>query len=41
MIPVNDFTGVHGNDERIPVESMKSGTKLLYRIVRALCSPQP
>jgi len=41
MIPVSDFTGVHGNDERIPVESMKSGTKLLYRIVRALCSPQP
>jgi acetylornithine deacetylase/succinyl-diaminopimelate desuccinylase-like protein len=41
LIPVSDFSGVHGNDERIQVESMKSGTRLLYRIVRALCSPQP
>lgn len=41
MIPASDFSGVHGNDERIPVDSFKSGTRLLYRIIRNLCGAQP
>jgi acetylornithine deacetylase/succinyl-diaminopimelate desuccinylase-like protein len=40
-IPANDFAGVHGNDERIPVESFREGTKLLYRIVHNLCAAPP
>jgi acetylornithine deacetylase/succinyl-diaminopimelate desuccinylase-like protein len=41
LVPVSDFSGVHGNDERIQVESVKNGTRLLYQIVRALAGPQP
>jgi acetylornithine deacetylase/succinyl-diaminopimelate desuccinylase-like protein len=41
LISVGDFTGVHGNDERIRVDSMKDGTRLLYQIVHSLCSLQP
>ncbi|MCI0489002.1 MAG: M20/M25/M40 family metallo-hydrolase [Blastocatellia bacterium] len=40
LIPAEDFSGVHGNDERIPVESLREGTKLLYRIVHRLCAAQ-
>ena len=36
-----DYSGVHGNDERIPVTAMKEGTQLLYRIVRSFCITQP
>ena len=41
LIPGDDYVGVHGNDERIPVESFRNGTKLLYKIVRHLCYAQP
>ncbi|HLG17987.1 MAG TPA: M20/M25/M40 family metallo-hydrolase [Blastocatellia bacterium] len=38
MIPQGDYNGVHGNDERMPVESIRRGTKLMYRIVQSLCA---
>jgi acetylornithine deacetylase/succinyl-diaminopimelate desuccinylase-like protein len=41
MIPGEDYVGVHGNDERIPVDGFRNGTRLLYRIVRQLCQGQP
>ena len=41
LIPSQDFAGVHGNDERIPVRSYRDGVRLLYNIVRRLCASQP
>jgi acetylornithine deacetylase/succinyl-diaminopimelate desuccinylase-like protein len=41
LIPAEDFGGVHGNDERIPVESFRRGTRLLYEIVLSLCGATP
>jgi len=41
LIPSSDYSGVHGNDERIPVQSFRDGTKLLYKIVQNLCGAQP
>lgn len=41
LIPGEDYVGVHGNDERIPVESFRNGIRLLYRIVRHLCYAHP
>ena len=41
FIQSQDYSGVHGNDERIPVAAMKEGTQLLYRIVRSFCITQP
>src|SRR5262249_60166274 len=38
LIPAPDFSGVHGNNERIPVEQIGKGTKLLYAIVERLCA---
>ncbi len=38
LIPSDAFSGVHGNDENIPVEAFRDGTRLLYRIVRHLCA---
>ena len=41
MIQSQDYNGVHGNDERIPVAAMRAGTQLLYRIVRGFCASPP
>ena len=41
FIQSQDYSGVHGNDERIPVVAVKEGTQLLYRIVRSFCITQP
>lgn len=41
MIPASDFTGVHGNDERIPAGAYRDGIKLLYNVTRRLCASQP
>ena len=41
LIQASDSGGVHGNDERISVESYRDGTKLLYRIVERFCSARP
>jgi acetylornithine deacetylase/succinyl-diaminopimelate desuccinylase-like protein len=37
-IPAVDSGGVHGNDERISIDSLKDGTRLLYDVVEALCA---
>ncbi len=41
FIQSQDYNGVHGNDERIPVAAVREGTQLLYRIVRSFCITQP
>jgi acetylornithine deacetylase/succinyl-diaminopimelate desuccinylase-like protein len=41
LIPGADFNGVHGNNERISVEQVGQGTKLLYAIVERLCRATP
>jgi acetylornithine deacetylase/succinyl-diaminopimelate desuccinylase-like protein len=41
LITGSDFAGVHGNDERISIEAVRNGTKLLYQIVRSFCAAQP
>jgi len=34
MVPVEDGSGVHGNNERISVENVRRGTGMMYEIVR-------
>jgi acetylornithine deacetylase/succinyl-diaminopimelate desuccinylase-like protein len=41
LIESQDYTGVHGNDERISVEALRQGTQLHYRVVRNFCISQP
>jgi acetylornithine deacetylase/succinyl-diaminopimelate desuccinylase-like protein len=41
LIESTDYSGVHGNDERISIPAVRDGTKLLYRIVRGLCGSKP
>jgi acetylornithine deacetylase/succinyl-diaminopimelate desuccinylase-like protein len=41
LIESQDFVGVHGNDERIPVDALRQGVQLLYRLVRNFCISQP
>lgn len=36
ILPDNDLRGIHGNDERISVENMKRGPKVLFEIVEVL-----
>jgi len=36
LIPAGDESGVHGNNERIAVDSVRSGTQLMVEIVRTL-----
>jgi acetylornithine deacetylase/succinyl-diaminopimelate desuccinylase-like protein len=41
LVPSADFNGVHGNNERISVEQVGQGTKLLYTIVERFCRATP
>jgi acetylornithine deacetylase/succinyl-diaminopimelate desuccinylase-like protein len=41
LIPDSDFEGVHGNNERISVENISRGARLMYRIVHRLCAALP
>lgn len=38
LIPQADESGVHGNNERISIENVRTGTQMLYEIVKALVS---
>jgi acetylornithine deacetylase/succinyl-diaminopimelate desuccinylase-like protein len=33
-----EIATVHGNDERIPVEKLRMGLRMLYEIVRRMCA---
>lgn len=37
LLPDEDLKGIHGNDERISVENMQRGPKILYEILEKLC----
>jgi acetylornithine deacetylase/succinyl-diaminopimelate desuccinylase-like protein len=37
LLPDDDLRGIHGNDERISVENMTRGPKMLYEIIEKLC----
>jgi acetylornithine deacetylase/succinyl-diaminopimelate desuccinylase-like protein len=41
LISSSDYSGVHGNDERIPEQSFRDGLRLFYKIVHNLCGAQP
>ncbi|HEX5475227.1 MAG TPA: M20/M25/M40 family metallo-hydrolase [Vicinamibacterales bacterium] len=36
LIPEADESGVHGNDERISIENVRTGTQMMYEIVNAM-----
>lgn len=36
MVPVSDGPGVHGNNERISVENVRRGTRMMYEIVESV-----
>ncbi len=38
LIPQADESGVHGNNERISIENVRTGTQMLYEIVKAMVS---
>ena len=38
LIPQADETGVHGNDERISIDNVRTGTEMMYEIVKAMVS---
>lgn len=37
ILPDEDLRGIHGNDERISVDNMQRGPKILYEILETLC----
>ncbi|MBM3264966.1 MAG: M20/M25/M40 family metallo-hydrolase [candidate division Zixibacteria bacterium] len=37
LLPDEDLRGIHGNDERISVENMSRGPKILYEVLERLC----
>jgi len=37
-VPIKELGGIHGNDERISVENVKLGTRLMYDIVRRMAT---
>lgn len=37
LLPDDELRGIHGNDERISVENMSRGPKMLYEIMEILC----
>jgi acetylornithine deacetylase/succinyl-diaminopimelate desuccinylase-like protein len=39
LIPADQESGVHGNDERISVENVRRGTAMMLEIVRAMARP--
>ena len=38
LIPQADESGVHGNNERISIENVRTGTQMMYEIVHAMVS---
>ncbi len=38
LIPQADESGVHGNNERISLQNVRTGTQMMYEIVRAMVS---
>jgi acetylornithine deacetylase/succinyl-diaminopimelate desuccinylase-like protein len=34
--PLKELAGIHGNDERVSVENVKFGTRVMYDILRRL-----
>ena len=38
LIPQADESGVHGNNERISIENVRTGTQMMYEIVKAMVS---
>ena len=34
IVPVEDYSGIHGNDERLSVENVKLGTRLMLEIIQ-------
>jgi acetylornithine deacetylase/succinyl-diaminopimelate desuccinylase-like protein len=36
--PMRESAGVHGNNERVSVENLEQGTRILYEIVRRLAA---
>jgi acetylornithine deacetylase/succinyl-diaminopimelate desuccinylase-like protein len=39
LVPQTDEAGVHGNDERISIENVRTGTQMMYEIVKAMVTP--
>lgn len=39
LIPADQESGVHGNDERISIENVRRGTAMMLEIVRAMARP--
>ena len=39
LIPEEDESGVHGNNERISIENMRTGTQMMVEIVNAIAVP--
>jgi acetylornithine deacetylase/succinyl-diaminopimelate desuccinylase-like protein len=37
LLPDEDLRGIHGNDERISVENMRRGPRILYEVLEILC----
>lgn len=37
IIPDEDLRGIHGNDERISIENMQRGPKMLYEVLEQVC----
>ncbi len=38
LVPQADESGVHGNNERISIENVRTGTEMMYEIVKAMVS---
>lgn len=41
LIPQADESGVHGNNERISIENVRTGTVMMYEIVKQMVSGRP
>ena len=37
-VPVKELGSIHGNDERISLENVKFGTRVMYEIVRRMAA---
>ena len=36
MIPLDDYTGIHGNNERISIDNIRDGTDAFIQIVETV-----
>lgn len=41
LIPQADESGVHGNNERISIENVRTGTEMMFEIVKTMVGGQP